>query len=190
MPTHIYKTPQINGFCSSDSVRRGGRPGASSPGASVLAVAALVVSCSFGKPDAATGDGGDDRTLRRTLGLAALVAALAAAPSALWFGHHRAALGVGLNHYLTDQTLDSVDAAQKRQGGRQQGHQRGQQRRTHLRPARGRRVWQDKKTGGTPPEKRAGSERGDAEHRASGYRGILRRVRARERTEHSCGGRR
>ena len=80
---------------------------------SVLAVPALVVWRSFGKPDAATGDGGDDRTLSRALGLAALVAALAVAPPALWFGHHRAALGVGLNHYLTDQTLDSVDRARE-----------------------------------------------------------------------------
>ena len=31
----------------------------------------------------------------------------------LWFGHHRAALGVGLNHYLMDQTLDSVDRARE-----------------------------------------------------------------------------
>ena len=80
---------------------------------SVLAVAALVVWHSFHECDAATGDGGNDPTLRRTLGLAALVAALAVAPSALWFGHHRAALGVGLNHYLTDQTLDSVDRARE-----------------------------------------------------------------------------
>ena len=80
---------------------------------SVFAVAALVVWCSFGEPAAATGDGGGDRTLGRVLGLAALVAVLAAAPPALWFGHHRAALGVGLNHYLMDQTLDSVDRARE-----------------------------------------------------------------------------
>ena len=77
---------------------------------SVLAVAAFVVSRSFDNRNAATGD---DRTLGRVLRLAALVAALAAAPSALWFGHHRAALSVGLNHYLTDQTLDSVDRARE-----------------------------------------------------------------------------
>lgn len=80
---------------------------------SVLAVAALVVWCTLAKPDAATGDGGDARTLGRVLRLAALVAALAVAPSVLWFGHHRAALGVGLNHYLMDQTLDSVDRARE-----------------------------------------------------------------------------
>ena len=84
----------------------------------------------MGKLDATTGAGGedavqpggqadavrqrgDDDTLGRVLGLAALVAALAVAPSALWFGHHRAALGIGLNHYLTDQTLESVDRARE-----------------------------------------------------------------------------
>ena len=95
----------------------------------VLAVATLVVWCSFGERDVRIGDkadwrptgngsGGDirsgqDRTLGRFFGLAALVAALAVAPSVLWFSHHRAALGVGLNHYLTDQTLESVDRARE-----------------------------------------------------------------------------
>ena len=76
---------------------------------SILAVAALVGWCSFAEPPATTGDG----TVRRVFGLAALVAVLAAAPPALWFVHHRAALGVGLNHYLMDQTLDSVDRARE-----------------------------------------------------------------------------
>jgi hypothetical protein len=81
----------------------------------VLAVAALVVCRSFGEPaaTAATGDDGGNHTVRRVFGLAALVAVLAAVPPALWFGHHRAALGVGLNHYLMDQTLDSVDRARE-----------------------------------------------------------------------------
>ena len=80
---------------------------------SILAVAALVGWCSFGEPAATAGDRGGDRTVRRVFGLAALVAVLAAAPPALWFGHHRAALSVGLNHYLMDQTLDSVDRARE-----------------------------------------------------------------------------
>ena len=80
---------------------------------SVFAVAALVVWCSLGKRDTTTDHRRVDRTLGRVLGLAALVAALAVAPSALWFGHHRAALGVGLNHYLMDRTLDSVDRARE-----------------------------------------------------------------------------
>ena len=89
---------------------------------SVLAVAALIVRCSFGgqprlplttNPPRTTGGRDRDRTLGRVLGLAGLVAALAVAPPVLWFGHHRAALGVGLNHYLMDQTLDSVDRARE-----------------------------------------------------------------------------
>ena len=81
---------------------------------SVLAVAALVVWCSFGEPAAATGDG----RRRRPHGASGFRPrrarhGLAAAPPVLWFGHHRAALGVGLNHYLMDQTLDSVDRARE-----------------------------------------------------------------------------
>ena len=105
---------------------------------SVLAVAAIVVWCSVAEraattpdaepattpdaepatpPDAGpattTGDRSGNRTLGRSFGLAALFAALAVAPTALWFGHHRAALGVGLNHYLMDQTLALVDRARE-----------------------------------------------------------------------------
>ena len=84
---------------------------------SVLAVAALVVYCALGEHGLMTGSGGaaadDGGTARRVLALAALIAALAVVPAALWFGHHRASLGVGLNHYLVDQTLESVGRARE-----------------------------------------------------------------------------
>ena len=86
---------------------------------SVLAVAALVAFCAVGGRAATTGDGGGDGTcrldgsLRMALGLAVLITAVAIAPSVLWFGHHRAALGVALDHYLVDATLDSVDRARE-----------------------------------------------------------------------------
>ena len=64
-----------------------------------------------GRPSA--GDGDKDHAMRRVVGLAMLVATVAALPSVLWFVHHRAALGVGLNHYLMDATLDSVDRARE-----------------------------------------------------------------------------
>ena len=38
---------------------------------------------------------------------------LGAAPAGLWFSHHRAALVVGLNHYLVDRTLESIDRARE-----------------------------------------------------------------------------
>ena len=81
---------------------------------SVLTVAALVACCSTNWWPAPPGGGaGGDRTPRRVLGLAALITALAVAPTVLWFGYHRAALGVGLNDYLVDLTLASVERARE-----------------------------------------------------------------------------
>ena len=81
---------------------------------SVLTVAALVVCCSIRRhPETTDGGDDDDHTLRRVLGLAALLTALAVAPTVLWFGHHRAALGVGLNDYLVNRTLASVERARE-----------------------------------------------------------------------------
>ena len=85
---------------------------------SVLTVAALVVCCSIRRRPALAGGGdddddNDDHALRRVLGLAAVITALAVAPTVLWFGYHRAALGVGLNDYLIDRTLESVERARE-----------------------------------------------------------------------------
>ena len=101
---------------------------------SVLAVAAFLVGCALDlvaptaddrrRPPAADRRGrqldmaAPPKTHRRgafgrIMALAGLIAGLAVAPSVLWFGHHRAALGVGLNHYLVDSTLDSVDRARE-----------------------------------------------------------------------------
>ncbi len=81
---------------------------------SVASVAVLVAGCGLvqrGSTRAA--DGGADHTTRRVFGLAVLIAAVAVLPSALWFGYHRSALGVGLNHYLMDATLEAVDRARE-----------------------------------------------------------------------------
>ena len=81
---------------------------------SIVAVAALVVRCAFGASTTRGGGGArDPGTIGRVAGLAALVVALAVAPSVLWFGHHRAILGIGLNHYLVDETLDAVGRARE-----------------------------------------------------------------------------
>ena len=53
------------------------------------------------------------RTLRRVVALAVVLAGLAVAPAWLWFGHHRAALGAALDHYLVDRTLESVAQARE-----------------------------------------------------------------------------
>ena len=92
---------------------------------SVVTVAVLVVGCGLVKRGS-SGDGGEDHTTRRVVGLAVLIMIVAVLPSVLWFGHYRSALGVGLNHYLMDATLDSVDRARedyrlealRRHGGR------------------------------------------------------------------------
>ena len=80
---------------------------------SVASAAVLVAGCGLVPRGPTRAAGGGDHTTRRVLGLAVLIAAVAVLPSALWFGHHRAALGVGLNHYLMDATLDSVDRARE-----------------------------------------------------------------------------
>ena len=92
---------------------------------SVLTVAALVVCCNIRQRPALAGGGDDDddndddddHTLRRVLGLAAVITALAVAPTVLWFGYQRAALAVGLNDYtvadLVDRTLASVERARE-----------------------------------------------------------------------------
>ena len=52
-------------------------------------------------------------TSRKVLLLAVVIVCFAVLPAALWFGHHRAALGVGLDHYLVDRTLESVERARE-----------------------------------------------------------------------------
>ena len=79
----------------------------------VVAVGVLVVCCALGKSQSTGDRSGGGTTMGRVLGLATLIAALAVAPSVLWFSHHRAALGTGVNHYLVDATLDTVDRARE-----------------------------------------------------------------------------
>ena len=65
-------------------------------------------------------DGSDDPdqrdrrgVVRQVLVVSLVVVFLGAVPAGLWFGHHRAALGAGLNHYLVDRTLESIDQARE-----------------------------------------------------------------------------
>ena len=80
---------------------------------SVVSVAILVAGCGLVQRGATRAAVGGDHTTRRVFGLAVLIVAVAVLPSALWFGHHRSTLGFGLNHYLMDATLDSVDRARE-----------------------------------------------------------------------------
>ena len=74
----------------------------------VIAAAAYVVYSVLGVGEPTGGNRYGAGTLRRVLVLTAVIVCLAVVPTGLWFGHHRAALGVGVNHYLVDRTLDSV----------------------------------------------------------------------------------
>ena len=80
---------------------------------SVIAAVALVVYCVLGVSEPTAGNRYGAGTVRRVLVLSAVIVCLAVVPAALWFGHHRAALGVGVNHYLVDRTLESVARARE-----------------------------------------------------------------------------
>ena len=47
--------------------------------------------------------------VRQVLIVSLVIVFLGAVPAGLWFSHHRVALGSGLNHYLVDRTLESID---------------------------------------------------------------------------------
>ena len=80
----------------------------------VLAVGAFIVGHALAGRPSRTGDrGGADATFSRVLGVAVLIVVPTVLPAALWFGHHRAALGVALDHYLVNATLDSVERARE-----------------------------------------------------------------------------
>ena len=57
---------------------------------------------------------GDAATVRQVLVLSLVIVFLGALPAGLWFSHHRAALVAGLNHYLVDRTLESMDRAREK----------------------------------------------------------------------------
>ena len=79
----------------------------------VIAAVALVVYCVLGVSEPTAGNRYGGRTVRRVLVLSAVIVCLAVVPAGLWFGHHRAALGVGVNHYLVDRTLESAARARE-----------------------------------------------------------------------------
>ncbi len=79
----------------------------------VIAAVAFVVYSVLGVGESTAGNRYGAGTFRRVLVLAAVIVCLAVVPAGLWFGHHRAALGVGVNHYLLDRTLESVARARE-----------------------------------------------------------------------------
>ena len=79
----------------------------------VIAAVAFVVYSVVGVGESTPGNRYGAGTFRRVLVLAAVILCLAVVPAGLWFGYHRAALGVGVNHYLLDRTLESVARARE-----------------------------------------------------------------------------
>ena len=80
---------------------------------SVITVFCFLTCCALGLRRPINAPGHDTRTMPRTLVLVVVLVGLAVAPPALWFGHHRAELSGGLNHYLVDRTLESVARARE-----------------------------------------------------------------------------
>ena len=80
---------------------------------SVIAVFCFLTCCVLGLRRPTNPAGHGTNTLPRALVLVVVLVGLAVAPPALWFGHHRAELGAGLNHYLVDRTLESVARARE-----------------------------------------------------------------------------
>ena len=79
----------------------------------VVAAVAFVVYSVLGVGESTPGNRYGAGTFRRVLVLAAVIVCLAVVPAGLWFGHQRAALGVGVNDYLVDRTLESVARARE-----------------------------------------------------------------------------
>lgn len=80
---------------------------------SVIATVSFLACCALDFRTRTTQNQYGAPTSRKTLVLALLLTGLAVLPAGLWFGHHRADLGVGLNHYLVDRTLESVARARE-----------------------------------------------------------------------------
>lgn len=73
---------------------------------SVIAVLLFLAWCVH----RTTGSNGYDAgVVRQALVVSLVIVFLGVVPAGLWFSHHRAALGAGLNHYLVDRTLESID---------------------------------------------------------------------------------
>ena len=58
-------------------------------------------------------NGCDADAVRQVWVVSLVIVFLGTAPAGLWFSHHRAELGGGLNHYLMDRTLESIDRARE-----------------------------------------------------------------------------
>ena len=56
---------------------------------------------------------GETGAVRQVLVVSLVIIFLGIVPAGLWFSHHRAELGAGLNHYLVDRTLESIDRARE-----------------------------------------------------------------------------
>ena len=80
---------------------------------STIAAVGFVVYCVLGMSDSTAGNRYGSGAMRRILVLATVIVCLAVVPVGLWFGHQRAALGVGVNQYLVDRTLESVARARE-----------------------------------------------------------------------------
>ncbi len=81
------------------------------PSLAVGSVLAVFLFLAWRVRQTTESSGYDACAVRQMLVVSLVIVFLGAAPASLWFSHHRAALGAGLNHYLVDRTLESIDRA-------------------------------------------------------------------------------
>ena len=80
---------------------------------SVIAAVSFILHCVLGTHESTEANRNRTSTAERVLVLVAAIVCLVVVPTGLWYGHHRTTLGVGLNRYLLDATLESVHRARE-----------------------------------------------------------------------------
>ena len=86
------------------------------PSLAVGSVIAVFLFLAWRVRQTTSSNGDEAGAVRHVLVVSLVIVFLGAAPAGLWFSHHRAELGAGLNHYLADRTQESIDQAREEYG--------------------------------------------------------------------------
>ena len=80
---------------------------------SIIAAVSFALQCALKVSRSANAERHRSPKIHPVPVLVAIIVCLAVVPTSLWFGHHRARLGVGVNRYLLDRTLESTERARE-----------------------------------------------------------------------------